>query len=304
MKAARVARTVTPVVITPGASERSWRGTFLSSVDNNHNDDDSTSSSLDESVEEMMTFAERKRFLTANNGNEEKAMAQLQAYLEARDEFQGTQLQLEVSYQSLIDSHGRDYYDWVIASETAKEAYNEDKSSAMLPRIMRTHIMEDGKEACDLEGHRILHVLPAQIDPALFSLKTYALAIALYLDRKVSRESVETLTVLLDVRGGAGWANPKAFNLMPFIEETCSILISMFPERMHKTIIYPLPYALTWTLQSIVSSVLDAKTVQKLAILSGQTGVDAPMPRQKLFLHVDEKVALICERERLEAFTI
>ncbi|CAB9518794.1 expressed unknown protein [Seminavis robusta] len=293
----------TPIVIKPNLAERSWRG-FLQPLENvacsRTVGDSGSLASIDESMEEQ-TSSERKRFLAANNGNESKAMEQLQGYLQARNEHQGTQCQLERLYENLITEHGQDYYDWMVASEAAKQAHNVAQDTP-LPRIVRVHTMDNGKEACDLDGHRVLHFLPAQLDKSICSLKTYTLAIFLYLDRKLGRDSEEQVTILMDLRAGAGWANPKVFNIMPFIEDTCQLMLSKFPERMHRAIIYPLPYALTCVLRGIVRNVLDTTTSKKLAILSGAAWVDSPLPKQQLLKYVDETVATICEDARLNDF--
>ena len=70
----------------------------------------------------------------------------------------------------------------------------------------------------DIDGRRIVQLLPARIDLNIADDKTYALAIAFYLDRKLSRQSCEKIVVCIDVRAGLNWPNPPAGKVIPFIK--------------------------------------------------------------------------------------
>lgn len=77
------------------------------------------------------------------------------------------------------------------------------------------------------------------------STETYGLCIAFYLDKQLSRTSMETITVCIDVRAGHGWPNPPARSIVPFIKTMISMLDAKFPGRLSKSILYPLPFAAT-----------------------------------------------------------
>jgi hypothetical protein len=122
------------------------------------------------------------------------------------------------------------------------------------------------------------------------------------LDRKAQREAAEKITLLMDLRPGKGWRNISAIRLIPFIKDIVSLLLTMFPERLEKTILFPLPFALTWVFGA-VKAVIDPVTAEKIQVLSGAANVDSPLPFDQLMQHVSSEVALMCENERLASFS-
>jgi len=264
------------------------------------------------------TKAERYRFLAARNGNEKKALVNLQKCLEWRlahahhvkEQEEKFQHLLTETYKSKNSTGGfcndkRDLYDWTVASQAALcKNYPEGNGTKVLPRIVTNVVCrKSGNEARDLRGQRILHIFPAQIDDDICSLETYALAIALYLDRKADRYSLEKTTLTLDLRPGKGWKNISGMKLIPFIKAIIKLLLTIFPERLYKCIIYPLPFALKWIFAA-VKVVVDPDTAKKLVVLSGGANMDSPLPLKQMMEHVSEEVAYLFEKVRLEAFKL
>jgi CRAL/TRIO domain len=248
------------------------------------------------------TLAERHRFLVARNGDEAKALENLIKYLTWRKTYQALIQEQEQRHYNLQTKES-DAFDWIVASQAALQANNDPALGwKWLPRIVRTHVTPNGQEAVDRHGCRILHIMPAMIDDHICSLSVYSLALALYLDRKVQREAAEKITLLVDLRPGEGWRNISAVRLIPFIKDIASLLLTMFPERLEKTILFPLPFALTWVF-SAVKVVIDPVTAEKIHVLSGAANVKSPLPFDQLKQHVSSEVALICENERLMSFS-
>eukprot|EP00573_Skeletonema_grethae_P010750 CAMPEP_0201708212 /NCGR_PEP_ID=MMETSP0578-20130828/54713_1 /ASSEMBLY_ACC=CAM_ASM_000663 /TAXON_ID=267565 /ORGANISM="Skeletonema grethea, Strain CCMP 1804" /LENGTH=138 /DNA_ID=CAMNT_0048196997 /DNA_START=9 /DNA_END=421 /DNA_ORIENTATION=+ len=86
------------------------------------------------------------------------------------------------------------------------------------------------------DGSRIFHLVPARFDLSIASAQVYALAAALYLDRLLSRSTTEKVSLICDVRGGRGWANPTPWSLLPFVQATSSLLGRHFPERLKRMV--------------------------------------------------------------------
>jgi hypothetical protein len=148
-----------------------------------------------------------------------------------------------VKISDLMDEMiGTDEDEWNKAAAIAMVSCQEDVTSVKLPRLARVYSV-DGSAVRDRDGRRILHVMPGQMDPSLAKPSTYALALALYIDRKMDRASSECLTVALDVRGGKGWRNIPPLRNLPFIKTVVKLLLAMFPERLHKCLLFPVPQA-------------------------------------------------------------
>lgn len=194
------------------------------------------------------TEAERRRFLIARKGDYEGALSQLQSYIEWRKEChldeEGEILSESSSmpddFMSCASSvGGQDRADWDNAASAAVNFCKEKRGNGTknennfeekhLPQLAYM-VTEIGSEIymTDKQGDRIVQLLPAQIDVKEADETTYALAIAFYLDKKLSRNSMENIVVTVDVRAGAGWANPPAtvrnilFHFI-FIEVECFV---------------------------------------------------------------------------------
>eukprot|EP00957_Ditylum_brightwellii_P155561 11841392-Ditylum_brightwellii.AAC.1 len=205
------------------------------------------------------THEERMRFLKARKDNVEKATQQLRDYMEWRKE-----LDLDQIYQQQMaekrkeeEEEGRnngedvnsneeiheivstkdgarklDEQDWIMASKTAM-AYDgsSTSSSASSPTSSLPQLVFLHKSSTNT---KILHVLPARLDLKLASPQTYSLSIAIYLDKQLNRSSTEKADVVVDLRGGYGWSNPRPTAAFPFIKSVSSLLERHFPERLDR----------------------------------------------------------------------
>jgi hypothetical protein len=196
-------------------------------------------------------------------------------------------------------SDDRDADVWTEVCAIAMKACDE-VGDVNLPRVIRSHQIE-GVDATDLQGHRFFHIIPAQMDDNLAKTSTYALATALYINKQLDRGGLERITVCMDVRAGRGWPNIHAMRLVPFMKQTTTLLLSLFPERMYKMLLYPVPPSFLWV-WNLISKVIDPLTKDKVCLLSGVNKITAPPPLDQMFEHLEEKVALLLESSRLAAF--
>eukprot|EP00804_Cyclotella_cryptica_P000556 CCRYP_009967-RA/>CCRYP_009967-RA protein AED:0.06 eAED:0.06 QI:110/-1/1/1/-1/1/1/231/228 len=172
------------------------------------------------------TPAERQRFLASRSGNSVAAIVKLTNYLDWRREH--------------CKHDSTDNYDaWestcrqAILMSKDETAHNDTK----LPCVLFVHEFNDATST----PRRCIQVLPPRVDTSLANHSTYALAIAIYLDRVLDRDSDEKVTLAIDVRVGKGWANISAFKLLPFIKATTKLVSELYPERLERCIIFPVP---------------------------------------------------------------
>lgn len=295
-----------------------------------HDSNRSTTDDVEESFvyqeEEVMlresipssTEAERRRFLLAACGNVTLARDRLSKYVSWTTTHQKVQRQIQ-AYERWTSRDRRncarssslrdvdetlDCHDWQVACAAAMTSRNEPVSPTRtrLPRIARTFYEEKSDGVCCCHhGHRIIHISPGKMDDRLVSLETYALAIALYMDRKLPRDSGELVTVMIDARGGVGWRNLHAAQLIPFIQHTSELLLSMFPERLGRAIVYPVPWCLSW-IWNVVRCCLDPKTSGKIHLLSGPAKIVSPPPHDQIVRYLDDELSNRIEAERIASF--
>jgi hypothetical protein len=129
----------------------------------------------------------------------------------------------------------------------------------------------------------------------------FALSIALYLERKLDRTNFEKVTVAIDVRGGAGWANPRPQKLLPFIKLTAGLLEQNFPERLERCIVFPVPVAAT-LLWKVIRAFLDPTTATKIELVKGDSRNHAPPPYGPMEPHVAAVVLKHMEDFRCSSF--
>ena len=70
----------------------------------------------------------------------------------------------------------------------------------------------------------------------------HALAVAALLDENLARDSLDQITVCLDVRGSEGWPNPPAYTMLAPVQAIARLLLDNFPERCRRIIVYPMPW--------------------------------------------------------------
>mmetsp|Transcript_14687 Transcript_14687/g.33752 ORF Transcript_14687/g.33752 Transcript_14687/m.33752 type:complete len:298 (+) Transcript_14687:342-1235(+) len=266
------------------------------------------------------TPTERQRFVAARNGNATLASKQLRAYLDWRtehlpispdDEGGGNGIAIGESTTSLEDANPDSiggYNDdddnnttereWRIAADRALASSSETPSP--LAQMARIVSLRDGRCALDRSGRKILQVLPAMVDLSVAPEEAWALALALYLEGRLDKDSAETLVVAVDVRGGKGWANPAPRALLSFVRTVSVVLERNFPERLSRVVLFPVPAAASY-LWKVVKLFLDRATAKKIEFVRGDSGSDAALPREDMEdRHGLEKDAL----ERMEELRV
>ena len=153
-----------------------------------------------------------------------------------------------------------------------------------------------------LDGTRICHHLPARIDTSLASGQIYATALALYLDRRLSRSAEEKFDVVIDTRPGLGWANIRAYHLVPFIRHASKLLNDLHPERLHHAIVYPVPTVCAFIWNRLVKPFMDPTTAEKIVVLGGGDKVTSKVPKG-MRKYIGEDVLGEIERRRLGLFS-
>ena len=241
------------------------------------------------------TAEERRRFLVARLGDIEGAKAQLGAYLEWREKHDAIEKSLD------LPKAETDEDDWNIAAAVALVSCQEERGDdSRLPRIARIYTLEESA-VCDRDGRRVLHVMPGQIDVELAKASTYAVALALYIDRKLDRASLECLTVALDVRGGRGWPNVPPLRQLPFIQTVIKLLLLMFPERLHRCLLFPVPRAARW-IYNIVKAWIDPLTSSKVQLLVGAAKIVSEPPLDAMNEFLEPHVVKFFEGQRHASF--
>ena len=241
----------------------------------------------------LSTSAERQRFLEAKSGNTKQAAKKLETYLEWH--FAHQKVDKELPRQKVASDEDVWNRACLIAMTMRKE-----RDIHTLPRIVRNYRV-GGQDMRDKSGKRILHVMPGQIDDKLAKPATYALALALYLDRILDRTTKDKVSVLIDVRSGTGWANIAAHRQLGFIKEVAKLLLTMFPERLHQCLLYPVPPAAKW-IWNIVKACIDPKTAEKFQLFAGDIRADSPAPMDDLVQFMPLEYATRLEQERIASF--
>jgi len=145
------------------------------------------------------------------------------------------------------------------------------------------------------DGTRILHIMVARVDLSLATAPTYSLAAALYLDRRLSRSTAERITLVSDVRGGRGWANPTPWSMLPFVQSTASLLGSHYPERLERLVLFPMPKSAIWV-WSAAQKCLDPNTSSKVVVVS--SGEGSGLPERMTEFVAEESLNVLEERRR------
>lgn len=159
-----------------------------------------------------------------------------------------------------------------------------------------------GNPLCDRKGNKIFQILAARVDLRAACANTYATAFCLYLDSHLRRDSLDLVTLLIDVRPGAGWPNLPAMQMLGFIRCLAQVLYDSYPGRLHQCILFPVPRPaiLIW---KTVQNFLDPLVRKSVVLVSGPAGRTSPVPRDRLKEYFDDQVGLdLMEQTRLEAF--
>lgn len=149
------------------------------------------------------------------------------------------------------------------------------KGPKALPRIIKFGEIQDLLAG---DGRRIAIVLPGLIDKTLAPLDFYARCVGVYLDLKFDRNSNESIYVIVDVRQGQNWPNESPSTLLPFVKSLNQQLIDAMPERMLRTVVFPIP-TIAKPIWALFKGFIDKKVVAKIDILWGGAAVKSPIPK-------------------------
>lgn len=249
------------------------------------------------------THAERWRFLADRNGDSKSAIEKLRNYLDWRSRH--------------CDDDVTHLDPWTYATRMAlraagnngdsktKSAHKAD-TTTKLPCTL--FMLEHEKSAVNgnsddtsVVKKKYLQHLPARIDTKLANTSVYALALAIYIDCALDRASTEKVTLVIDVRSGYGWANIKAYHLLPFIQSTVRLLCDLHPLRLERCIIFPMPTVANF-LWKAVKPFIGKDTVEKVCLVSGSAGTNDGVPG-KLNKYLDHDLMKMLEERRTSCFS-
>ena len=169
-----------------------------------------------------------------------------------------------------------------------------------MPQIAYSHEGDSGLLK-DKTGHRIIQVLPAQIDLCAASADFYTTLFAFYLDHKFDRNSHEKATLLIDVRPGRGWPNSDALQMLGFIRHVARALHQYYPCRLHRCILYPVPRPAVF-IWHMVKAFLDPVLVELIVLLPGTASRSSPPPNDHLQEYLEADTLQLLEQTRCDAF--
>lgn len=263
-------------------------------------------------VKESTTAAERLRFFVAKKRNRLVAAQSLQVYTDWHLQHANV-LTSSTSTSSDGANHenlSQDDKNWKEASLIALKVRNEKHCHEPLPKLAHmyqrqpqpSNSKEDDLYIRDKTGRRIVHFTPGRMDDRVASTVTYALALALYIDRSLDRESDETITVVIDARGSHGWRNPHAAQLLPFIQHLAKLMLTMFPERLHRAVVFPIPPRFFW-IWRLARNCVDPLTREKICPLTGACAIESPAPMDQIAEYIGWENAVLLEDKRKTDFS-
>mmetsp|Transcript_16618 Transcript_16618/g.45616 ORF Transcript_16618/g.45616 Transcript_16618/m.45616 type:complete len:243 (+) Transcript_16618:127-855(+) len=194
-----------------------------------------------------------------------------------------------------------------VAVRDAITARSSDKDNEPPAFVYQHTDPSTGEVVRDLQGHRVLHSLPARMDPQHYEVEHYArqlkhlLATVIELQPN-SENSKHRILVLLDLRPGQGWPNPPALTLVSWIRHLVKELQGQFPETLHKLVLYPLPQPVIFLYNTIIRPLLRNLSGKVVLVPGSGVGMDSPFPLHALSQFVAPKALQVMEDFRLANF--
>eukprot|EP00980_Cylindrotheca_fusiformis_P021181 scaffold8136_cov127-Cylindrotheca_fusiformis.AAC.21 len=171
-----------------------------------------------------------------------------------------------------------------------------------IDQVIFFHKNEKGEAIRDKNGKRIMHLLPARINPELATPETYANVFAFYLDYNFGRTNTDKVTILVDIRAGEGWANTPVLAMRKVLKRIISVFEYNFPERVEKFVVFPVP-RIARGLFNAIKVLFDSNTAKKICLVTGPDGVDAAVPKLDIEEYIDGAVIDQTEEARLSYFS-
>ena len=232
------------------------------------------------------TRAEQERFQT---DNPQRAVRNLQRYLEWRRKHDEIRAKLGITNDN----------DWDTCATVAAHALGVTPKGPV-PQMVRVY-EQNGDAVRDREGYRILQVFPGRMDEKIVPLSVYSLALCLYIDGQLDPEEKEQMCLIIDVRSGVGWPNKNGAQLIGFIRQTCGTLLTHFPGRLSKCLLYPLPSTFEWVWK-LIHRCLDPATADKICVLSGPSTKVSPAPVEQMQVYLYDDCIELMEETRKSMF--
>ena len=179
---------------------------------------------------------------------------------------------------------------------------NNNKSKTLPQLIFRRTDPNTGKVLQDKNGTDLIHVLAAKIDRFAASNETWAMAVALYIDFYVDRNSKYSASIFVDARAGEGWPNPKLIMGVSLVGQIVTEIEKRHPGRCKTLIIFPLPRALTMIWGS-VKGYFSPEMNEMMIVCSGPSILGSPLPKKMLEIYVDGDVIDILEEYRIDLYS-
>ena len=116
---------------------------------------------------------------------------------------------------------------------------------------------------------------------------------------KQRKREIGNVTLLVDLRGGEHWPNPKAIMMINLIRKIVHSIATYHPGRITSMIMYPLPRALLGVWNS-VSGYFGPDVVESFHLVSGPSKPGSPLPKLELQQFIDGNVLDWTEQRRNE----
>lgn len=247
------------------------------------------------------TRAEVCRFL-AEHKTVSSASKKLKAYFSWRRKNQDAMN--AVSSSSGAGSTLDDQSVWEVCCRATAHLVSPNISQELqLPQIVRLVQDQEEQNMRDVEGNRVLLLLPAMLDTKVASVSTYSLATMLYIDTILDRSSMETPTLVLDVRPGRGWANPTPQKVIPYLQKISQVGANMFPERLNRAVAVPVP-AMAVGLWNMAKPLLDKKHAARVSLVGGPATGRSPLPKDEMLKFFPSELIEEMEERRRSSFII
>ena len=127
-------------------------------------------------------------------------------------------------------------------------------------------------------GDRVVLFVGARYDTEV-AVEAYAAYVCAKLDSLLAEDDAEKLFVLVDCRPQPGWRNPSVLGHIPLMRALATHVPNMYPERLRRIVVYPLPGWFTYMLGTI-TALLSADTRAKLCFLAGDEALGSPVPAE------------------------
>lgn len=160
-----------------------------------------------------------------------------------------------------------DYMEW---RKSAGSAQHLEDAASVVGGLYMSHGGKAFDDTC------VIHVQGARYDLS-FEPESYVLRAAKAIDDVAGPDDDMRVTTLIDLRPGAGWPNPPGHKLLPFFKLSAATLPRMYPERMQRVIVYPMPFVVR-ALWRIVRAFFDPVTQDKFVILGGSASIGSQCP--------------------------